>query len=65
MIITEHFETRADGVELIRTYSDQGLKIRKSGTEEVYDEAIDVAGRDYTYFETNEPIDVDPNEEEV
>lgn len=42
MIITEHFETRADGVELIRTYSDKGVKIQKVGTDEIYDDAVDV-----------------------
>lgn len=65
MIITEHFETRADGVELIRTYSDKGVKIQKVGTDEIYDEAVDVEGAGYRYTETEEPIEVESNEEEV
>lgn len=71
MIITEHFETRADGVELIRTYSDKGVKIQKVGTDEIYDEAVDVEGAGYRYTETEEPIEVEEpietesNEEEV
>jgi hypothetical protein len=65
MIIAEHFETRADGVELIRTYSDKGVKIQKVGTDEVYDEAVDVEGAGYRYTETEEPIEVESNEEEV
>lgn len=62
MIIKEHYETRADGVELIRTYSDHGLKIRKVGTSEVYDEAIDIANVGYTYLETDELVEIDPEE---
>lgn len=58
MIVTEHFETRADGVELLRTYSDKGVKIQKVGTEEVYDEAIDVASAGYTYLETDELVEI-------
>lgn len=65
MIITEHFETRADGVELIRTYSDKGVKIQKVGTDEIYAEAVDVEGAGYRYTETEEPIEVESNEEEV
>lgn len=48
MIITE---TRTDG--LIRTYSDTGKKIQKVGTDEIYDEAIDLATSGYTYVETD------------
>lgn len=65
MIITEHFETRADGVELLRTYSDKGVKIQKVGTDEIYDDAVDVEGAGYRYTETEEPIEVESNEEEV
>ena len=57
MIITE---TRMDG--LIRTYSDTGKKIRKVGTGEIYDEAIDIATSGYTYEETDESNEI-PAEE--
>ena len=71
MIKTEYYMTRADGVELIRTYSDKGVKIKKVGTDEIYDAAIDVEGAGYRYTETEEPIEVEEpietesNEEEV
>lgn len=57
MIITE---TRMDG--LIRTYSDTGKKIQKVGTDEIYDEAIDLATSGYTYVETDESDEI-PAEE--
>ena len=57
MIITE---TRTDG--LIRTYSDLGKKIQKVGTDEIYDEAIDLATSGYTYVETDESDEI-PAEE--
>lgn len=34
-----------------------GFKIRKVGTDELYDEAIDVENSGFTYEETNEIID--------
>lgn len=49
----ELYKTRSDGVNLYRTYSSRGLKIKKEGTEEVYDEAIDVEGAPFVYTETN------------
>ena len=57
MIITE---TRSDG--LIRTYSDLGKKIQKVGTDEIYDEAIDLSTSGYTYEETDESNEI-PAEE--
>lgn len=67
MIIREHFTKRSDGVDLIRAYSDQGMKLRKVGTDEAYDEAVDVEWAGYRYEETDIPVDTDedPNEEEV
>ena len=59
MIITE---IRTDG--LIRTYSDLGKKIQKIGTDEIYDEAIDLATSGYTYVETDESNEI-PAEEVV
>lgn len=58
MIIKEYYRTRKDGVNLFRTYSDANLKIQKVGTDEVYDEAIDVQDAPYEYVETTEPIEV-------
>lgn len=61
MIVREFYTTRSDGVNLYRTYSDKGLQIRKVGTDEVYDEAIDIEGAPYTYEETDEPIEDYPD----
>lgn len=65
MIKTEFFMTRADGVNLYRTYSDADRKIRKVGTDEVYDEAVDVADAPYTYEETSDPIEKEEEADEV
>lgn len=66
MIQKEFYKTRQDGVNLYRTYSDKGLQIRKVGTDEVYDEAIDVENVPYIYEETDTPIEpyVDVAEED-
>lgn len=56
MIIKEFHRTRKDGVNLYRTYSDKNLKIQKVGTNEVYNQAIDVEGAPFTYVETDEMI---------
>lgn len=53
MIVKELYKTRADGVNLYKTYSDQTLKIRKIGTNEIYNHAIDVEGAPFEYEETN------------
>ena len=65
MIIKEYFTTRKDGVKLYKTYSDEGFYIKKIGTEEVYDEAIDVEGAPYTYEETETTILEETNSEIV
>lgn len=53
MIEKVFYRTRTDGVNLYRTYSTEGLQIRKVGTDEVYDEAIDIETASYTYEETD------------
>lgn len=65
MIKREFYETRFDGVRLFKTYSSEGMKIHKVGTDEVYDDAIDIEGAPYIYEETDEPIEVaeQPQEE--
>ena len=57
MVVKEFYETRNDGVNLYRTYSDIGMQIRKVGTEEVYDEAIDVENAPFAYEGTDIPIE--------
>ena len=59
MVIKEFYKTRNDGVDLYRSYSDVGLKIRKVGTDEIYDEAIDIADAPYTYEETDMPLEAE------
>ena len=57
MIITEFYTTRPDGVKLYKTYSDADLRIKCVQTNQIYDSAIDVENRGYTYIETNEHIE--------
>lgn len=51
MIITETVGDR------IHTYSNIGMKIKQEQTGIIYDDAMDVPEKGYTYIETNEPID--------
>ena len=52
-IVKEFYKTREDGVKLYRTYSDNNYMIQKVGTDEVYEEAIDVENASYEYEETD------------
>lgn len=56
MIIKEYIETRADGVNLYRTYSDANMHIQKVETGDIYSDAIDVESANYVYIETDIPI---------
>lgn len=56
-IIKEFYKTREDGVNLYKTYSDENYMIHKIGTEEIYEEAIDVENAPYEYEETTELIE--------
>ena len=53
MIKREFYKTRKDGVNLYRTYSDEGYRIKQIETSNVYDKAIDVEDAPYTYEETD------------
>ena len=57
MIVREFYQTRMDGVNLFRTYSDENKYIRKVGTNEEYSEAIDIEGAPYKYEETDKEIE--------
>lgn len=57
MIVREFYQTRMDGVNLFRTYSDNKKYIRKIGTTEEYSEAIDIEGAPYEYVETDKEIE--------
>lgn len=56
MIEKEFLTIREDGVKLYRTFSTENKKIKKVGTDEVYNEAIDIEGAPYEYEETAEQI---------
>ena len=45
------------GNDLVKTYSDKGMMIRKIGTEELYSEAIDPQKFNREYEETDIPIE--------
>ena len=54
MIVQETMEGNAN---LVKTYSDAGMMIRKIGTDELYSEAIDPKKFDRRYEETDIPIE--------
>ena len=56
MIKREFYRTREDGVDLYKTYSDEGYTIKQEETGNIYAEAIDVSSANYTYTETGEKI---------
>ena len=58
MIKRVFYETREDGVNLYRTFSDEGYKIKQKQTGIIYDEAIDVDFAEYTYEETTEKVEI-------
>lgn len=60
MIVTEFYNTRKDGVNLYKTYSDKNVYIHKIGTEEEYSEAIDIEGSGFEYEETDKEIVNEP-----
>ena len=59
MIIREFFETREDGVNLYRTYSDQGFMVRQIETGILYSEPIDIEDAPFTYEESDVLIERD------
>ncbi len=62
MIVKEAYKTRADGVKLFRTYSDEGKKIIQNETGIIYGEAIDVENAPYTYTESDEEVELTAEE---
>ena len=64
MIVREFYETRFDGVNLYRTYSDTNHYIRQRETGVVYSDAIDVEDAPYTYEETGDIIEEPQKPEE-
>lgn len=64
-IVREFYKTRTDGVNLFRTYSDEGFYIRQNPTGIEYGEAIDVENAPYTYEETDKPIETETDTDEA
>ena len=62
MIVKEEYKTRADGVKLYRTYSDEGKLIIQNETGILYSEAIDVENAPYTYTESDEDVELTAEE---
>ena len=62
MIKREFYKERNDGVKLYKTYSDESYRIQKVGTNEIYDEAIDVFPIQYNYEETSEKVEIENNQ---
>ena len=60
MIIQEQIEN-----DLVKTYSDKGMMIRKIGTDEIYSEAIDPQKFNREYEETDIPIEQHEEIDEV
>ena len=58
MIVTSNY-TRDDGVNLIVHESDKGLYIIQEQTGKLYDKAIDVPDRGFTYRESEITIETD------
>ena len=54
MIVQETIEGNDN---LVKTYSDTGMMIRKIGTDELYSEAIDPKKFDRKYEETDIPVE--------
>ena len=60
MIIQEQI-----GNDLVKTYSDKGMMIKKIGTDELYSEAIDPKKFNREYEETDIPIEQHDKLDEV
>lgn len=62
MIKKEFYRVREDGINLYRTYSDENKYIRQLETGNLYEEAIDLESKQYTYEETDILIENEENE---
>lgn len=58
-IVKEFYKTRNDGINLYKTYSNEGYIIHKLNTEEYYGEAIDVENTPFEYEETEKKIETE------
>lgn len=63
MIIQEN--VTIDGIDLIKTYSDAGVKVHGGFPEADYDEVYDPADAGRTYTETEIPVGEETDAEEI
>ena len=56
-ILREFFSTRTDGVNLYRTYSDEGMMLLQNETGIEYSDVVDIESAPYTYSESANPIE--------
>lgn len=56
MIITKFYKKREDGIDLYRTFSNQGYCVRCDQDGTVYDEVVNVQNSGYTFTETDIPV---------
>lgn len=64
-IVTENYEVRKDGVQLVRTYSDINHYIISDETGAKYVDAIDPDYKNRTYTESDEEIKEETEEIEA
>lgn len=64
MIKREFYRETENGIKLYKTYSDLNFMIKKIGTEELYEEAIDIENSNFEYEETDIPIEAEEESEE-
>lgn len=62
MIKKEYFDTRKDNAKLFKRYSLKNVLIKKKGTDEIYDVAIDVEDSNNEYEETDIKIEEEVSE---
>lgn len=64
MVVRKFYKQREDGVNLYITYSDTDHYIRKVGTQQVYSEAVDIEGANYSYEEIDKLIEKNEDNKE-
>lgn len=64
MVKHELYGIRQDGVRLIITYSTDKKQLLKMGTDELYEEVIDIEDAPYEYIETDILIEEEQEDEE-
>ncbi len=61
MIVQENIAINR--LKFVRRFSDSRMFIKKVGTDEIYEEAVDLLPCNFEYIETNEKIETDEIDE--